>query len=622
MLGKGPTFADRARFDLRQFHLISLNHAVREQAVEVAHFIDLEALAACADVLPRQAEWLLTPLVPHVAMQPGDRRLDEYFTEVPVLGEFARRGRLVWYYHDLVSRPELKQRYPLDAEPIIRVDAFSAEAVVGVLAVLGARTVRTLGIDGGIHYAREFHDLNGVTRLANGQPSFDRQFIQIHRIAKECAMDYGPLTDPIRVYVGTDETQLAAVQVLEYSIRRFATRPIEVVPLLNLPTPQPKDPANRPRTGFSFARFHIPRLAGFRGKAIYLDADMLVFGDIADLWDAPMGASRVLCTRQDTPPITWQNNQHFQPGRQMSVLLIDCERCRWDIEEIVRGLDEGRYSYRQLMADLCIVPPDEIGENLDPMWNCLEHFEAGRTKLLHYTDMDMQPWRHRHNPLGSIWRAYYRAAVEAGAVDPAVVERGIAGGWLLPELGEALRHAPGRCGETSPAAGALAGTPSVRQRSLELECTALRAELGLLRLEAEQLRHQSYVQYLELGKTKQYADQLADQTRAALARSAELEQAAAAEKSERLRAEAAAHASAQQAVEFHREFLRVAAEAANLAEELNRCQAELLDCRRQIECWQQRYGELQESWTWRIGRAVTRPARAVRGLPGRMKRAG
>ena len=40
--------------------------------------------------------------------------------------------------------------------------------------------------------------------------------------------------------------------------------------------------------------------------------------------------------------------------------------------------------------------------------------------------MDMQPWRHGHNPLRSIWRAYYRAAVEAGAVDPAMVENGIA----------------------------------------------------------------------------------------------------------------------------------------------------------------------------------------------------
>ena len=137
---------------------------------------------------------------------------------------------------------------------MVRVDAFSSEAIVNVLAAVGVRCVRTLGIDGGIHYAREFHDLNGVTRLANGQASFDWQFIGIYQTAKESGMDYGPILDPIRVYVGTDDTQMVDLQVLEYSIRRFATRPVEVVPMLNLPVPMPKDPANRPRTGFSFAR--------------------------------------------------------------------------------------------------------------------------------------------------------------------------------------------------------------------------------------------------------------------------------------------------------------------------------------------------------------------------------
>ena len=229
---------------------------------------------------------------------------------------------------------------------------------------------------------------------------------------------------------------------------------------------------------------------------------MLVFGDIADLWDTPMGASKVLCTRQDSPPVIWQNNAHFQPGRQMSVMLIDCEKCDWKIDDIVRGLDEGQYDYRNLMCDLCVLKSDEIGENLDPMWNCLEHFEAGRTKLLHFTDMDMQPWRHQHNPLKSIWRSYYRAAVEAGAVDPALVEKGIANGWLLPDLADDLRYALLAWLPISRPSVALAGTPSVRQRSLELEATALRAELGVARLEAEILRTECHKQFQGIGQVR------------------------------------------------------------------------------------------------------------------------
>jgi len=489
VLGKGPSFARRHHLDLSGYNLASLNHVVRELEVDVAHYIDLDAVEQCADVLPRNAQWLLLPRYPHVNFRPSDEPLEVLCEKVPVLRDFAARGRLVWYYHDLRSRPELKDRYPPDAAPLIRVDAFSAEAIVNVLAMLGVKTVRTLGVDGGIHYGSAFHDLNGKTRLANGQSSFDRQFYWIHCTVKENQMDYGPLHEPIRVYVGTDDSQMVAVQVLEFSIRQFASRPVEVVPLLNLPVPMPQDPANRPRTGFSFARFLIPRLAGYRGRAIYLDADMLVFSDIAELWGLPMEGYRVLCSRQDEPPPTWKDNPHFQPGRQMSVMLLDCDRLEWKIDGIVRGLDEGRYNYRQLLCDLCIVPQHEVGETMPPEWNCLEHFQAGRTRLLHYTDMEMQPWRHRHNPLWSIWRAYYRAAVAAGAVQPELVETGIANGWLLPELADDLRFAPSRSGRL-PDKGALAGTATARQRSQELELAALRAEVSILHEEAEILRHE------------------------------------------------------------------------------------------------------------------------------------
>ncbi|MFO0810883.1 MAG: glycosyltransferase [Gemmataceae bacterium] len=516
VLGKGPSFARRHSVDLAQYNLASLNHVVREQTVDLAHFIDLDALVACAEALAHNADWLCLPRYPHVEFKPSDRPLEEFIDTVPVLRYFADRGRLVWYYHDLATRPELKSRYPPGAWPLVRVDAFSAEAVVNVLAAIGVKQVRTLGVDGGIHYAGAFHDLNGVTRLANGQSSFDRQFIGIYQTTKETGMDYGPLHEPIRVYVGTNESQMVATRVLEYSIRRFATRPVEVVPLLNLPVPTPKDPANQSRTGFSFARFLIPSLAGYKGRGIYVDADMLVFGDIADLWDTPFNGCKVLCTRQDVPPATWTNNAHFQPGRQMSVMLLDCGALDWKIDDIIRGLDEGRYTYRQLMCDLCILPEAEVGEHLDPAWNCLERFTAGHTKLLHLTDMNMQPWRREGNPLRSIWRAFYRAAVEAGVVEPEMVETGIANGWLLPELAEDLTLAPSRRG-AEPVRAALEGAPAVRQRSIELENTALRAELGIVRTEAEQLRHECYKHTVAAKQLTDYAHELEAKTREAWA---------------------------------------------------------------------------------------------------------
>ena len=78
---------------------------------------------------------------------------------------------------------------------------------------------------------------------------------------------------PVRVYVGSQEAQMLPVKVLEYSIRKHTELPVEIFPLhhASIEVPMPRDPRNRPRTPFSFQRFYIPQLAGFRGRAIYLD---------------------------------------------------------------------------------------------------------------------------------------------------------------------------------------------------------------------------------------------------------------------------------------------------------------------------------------------------------------
>jgi hypothetical protein len=484
ILGKGPSFTRHRDIDLDAYYLFSLNHVVRERKVDVAHYIDLDALTASADATRANAEWLMMPLHPHVNFAPSPRPLGELLDEVPVLREFGERGRLVCYLHEPAVHAGVA--IPVEGEPVVRVHFFSAEAAVNILAHAGVRRVRTLGIDGGVSYGQAFHDLG--TLLANGQQSFDGQFIGIYKTVKEYEMDFGPLgQEPVRVFVGTDDSQMVATRVLEYSIRKFSTRPVEVTPLLNLPVPTPKDPANRPRTGFSFARFLIPELAGYRGRGIYLDADMLVFTDIAELWDHPLGSRRVACTRQDAAPPTWRDNSHFQPGRQMSVMLLDCGRLDWKITEIVRGLDEGRFNYKQLLSDLCVVPPDEIADDVPPAWNSLEHYEPGKTCLLHFTDMSMQPWRHNHNPVRGIWRAIYREAVEAGFVPPELVEAGIRDGHLLPELADDLPLAPSRSGKSPqvPTPPDCVGT--ARRRREDLEMRALHAELGLLRLEREGL---------------------------------------------------------------------------------------------------------------------------------------
>jgi hypothetical protein len=435
ILGKGPTFADRRRFDLSDYYSLGLNHVVREARVDVAHLIDIEVVADCAEHLLANCRWLVMPRIPSVASARGTRRLEDYFEDHPALRILSNEKRLIWY--------NLSHTERIGASPVIRLINFSAEPAVDLLGTLGVKKVCSLGVDGGRGYSAEFSDLEATTMFANAQTSFNRQFVEIEHIAERHGLHYAPLVEPLRIYCGTDESQRVATRVLEHSIQKQTSKPVNFEPMHSLEVPRPKTRENRARTGFSFYRFAIPKLNGNRGRALYLDADMLVFGDIAELWDVPFGRARVLCTNQSKAPAAWQRHSaNFRPGRQMSVMMLDCGRLDWHVGDIIEGLDAGRYDYRQLMFDLCIVDPDEIEERIAPEWNCLEWYEPARTRLLHYTVVPSQPWKNDQNPLRHLWEDAFRDALAAGAVSPEEVRQGIAQGHLKPAMGDDLALAP------------------------------------------------------------------------------------------------------------------------------------------------------------------------------------
>ena len=260
------------------------------------------------------------------------------------------------------------------------------------------------------------------------------------------------MSDIIDIFVGADRSQLMAVAVLEHSIRRHTGRPVRVSPLIDLELPEPRDLRQGSRTNFSFARFAIPELAGHQGRGLYLDADMLVFGDIGELWDIPLGEALV-AVQEELPGHAVAHDKPGAPARrvkQSSVMLIDCERTRWRAAEIIAGLD-GRYSYEQLMHHLCIVPDDRIAFAVPFRWNSLEHFDE-TTRLIHYTDMDTQPWVSPHNRNGPLWMAEVALMLRTGALGWADVQREIELGYFRPSLLDELEQAPHAAGWSDSAA--------------------------------------------------------------------------------------------------------------------------------------------------------------------------
>ncbi len=420
MLGKGPTFSKVSQVDISKFRVCTLNHVIREVPADLAHIIDVDVVQDCADAIYRNARSLAVPYHPHVNSRPSERSIVDFVKEIPVLTKMASEGRLVWYNAATSKKKN-------GDSPVIAVKFFSAEAALNLLATIGVRTVRSLGIDGGVSYSPSFADLSDKTRLANGQDTFDKQFAGIARTIRTTGIFYAPLDiqAPVRVFVGSDAAQMAGVKVLEYSIKKFASLSVDVQVIDDRDIPVPRNPANRSRSGFSFSRFHIPKLCGYRGRGIYLDADMQVFTDVRKLWTWDMSDADVLYA---------ESGEEGARIPQFSVMLLNCANLDWDVNKIVAGLDNAAFDYRRLMQELCVMPSDRRKPKLPFEWNSLEHYDEGKTCLIHYTDMPTQPWVSNRNKNCKIWYACCREAIDEGFLAKDFVYSEVEKGNVSPEL--------------------------------------------------------------------------------------------------------------------------------------------------------------------------------------------
>lgn len=229
------------------------------------------------------------------------------------------------------------------------------------------------------------------------------------------------MQEEVTIFIGAGDRDRLAALVLESSIRRRTSGAVRIESLNHYANqiPEPQHPENRPKTSFSFQRFLIPEVMNFQGRAIYLDSDMLLFTDIRELWSWSMDGHGVLgCERPGHPP-------------QFSVLLLDCGKVRWSIAELVAALDSRDLNYESLMT---LRFESSVSVTLPEEWNSIEKFLPGRTRLLHYSNQNLQPWRHEGNPLESLWLEELRVAVKGGMISREQVNEEACQGHLRHEL--------------------------------------------------------------------------------------------------------------------------------------------------------------------------------------------
>lgn len=136
----------------------------------------------------------------------------------------------------------------------------------------------------------------------------------------------------IRIFAGYDPAESAGYHTFCHSVLSRASEPVSITPIArNTFKWWKREGKDDGATQFSFARFLVPYLCDYRGHAIFMDgADMLVLGDIAELWAMRSHRHSVQVVQHD-PYDTLQTKMWNQENRKYprknwsSVMIMNCE---------------------------------------------------------------------------------------------------------------------------------------------------------------------------------------------------------------------------------------------------------------------------------------------------------
>lgn len=209
-------------------------------------------------------------------------------------------------------------------------------------------------------------------------------------------------TETLRIFVGTDQWQrdAGAERVLEHSIRKNATCGVDITWMradspgyetsehggnntwrTNAPPGSAWKKVGGWGTPFACFRFAVPEMCGFEGRAVYLDADMLVRGDVRELLETPL-----------------QRGYRTIDPKRTDVSVIDCaffmDKKWWPRISAMKSSGWVTYHYCQLLHG-----NQGIAPTLDPAWNVCDSLYSNpdpgvaKAKLLHFTTVPTQPYR-------------------------------------------------------------------------------------------------------------------------------------------------------------------------------------------------------------------------------------
>jgi len=196
--------------------------------------------------------------------------------------------------------------------------------------------------------------------------------------------------DILRMFIGYDPREAAAFNVLCHSIHSRATMPVSITPLslqqLGKLMWRERNPLQS--TDFSFSRFLTPYLAGFEGWAVFMDCDMLVLDDIANLWKLRDDRFAVQVVKHHHVPeedvkFLGAPQTKYEKKNWSSVILFNCAKCKALTPEYVNTASGMELHQFKWLGD-----DQQIGE-IPHRWNHLVDYDTPvpveEISNLHYT---------------------------------------------------------------------------------------------------------------------------------------------------------------------------------------------------------------------------------------------
>ena len=165
----------------------------------------------------------------------------------------------------------------------------------------------------------------------------------------------------LNVFLGYDPRQPLAYNVCQHSIIRHASEPIAITPLVLNQMPVKR----RGLTEFTYSRFLVPWLCNYQGRALFMDADIAVAGDVSELFrELGHGFSAAVM----------QNQERFEWA---SVIFFNCFNCRALSPSYVANDKNAMFDMKWADHGLGELPPE---------WNhCVHYMQPKKAKLYHYT---------------------------------------------------------------------------------------------------------------------------------------------------------------------------------------------------------------------------------------------